>query len=111
MWAGLALVCTRTASAQEPSTPPPPAGGRGHEGTRYHELLPDIGRIGAQVGAAIGPSWNPYEVGEGWQVAAFIDLPLARNRAGEDAAESGSNEPEINSMPRTGADSSSLPNF
>ena len=59
-----------------------PRGDADTEGTRYHELLPDIGRIGAQVGAAIGPSWNPYEVGEGWQVAAFIDLPLARNRAG-----------------------------
>jgi hypothetical protein len=82
-WAGLAVLFgTGAASAQEPSTPPPPAGGRGHEGSRYHELLPDIGRIGAQVGAAIGPSWNPYEVGTGWQVAAFIDLPLARNGAG-----------------------------
>ena len=76
------FVLAGTASAQEPSTPPPPAGGRGHTGARYHELLPDIGRIGAQVGAAIGPSWNPYGVGAGWQVAAFIDLPLARNRAG-----------------------------
>jgi opacity protein-like surface antigen len=68
--------------AQEPSTPPPPPGGRGQAGTRYHELLPDIGRIGAQVGAALGPSWNPYDVGMGWQVAAFIDLPLARTGGG-----------------------------
>jgi opacity protein-like surface antigen len=81
--AGLAgLMCAAAVAAQEPATPPPPAGGGGHEGTRYHELLPDIGRIGAQVGAAVGPSWNPYHVGGGWQVAAFIDLPLARNRAG-----------------------------
>lgn len=72
----------RTAFGQEPSAPPPPAGGGGHAGPRYHELLPDIGRIGAQVGAAAGPSWNPYGVGSGWQVAGFIDLPLARNRAG-----------------------------
>ena len=78
----VAMTCAVAAAAQEPSTPPPPTGGRGHEGTRYHELLPDIGRIGAQVGAAVGPSWNPYDVGGGWQVAAFIDLPLARNRAG-----------------------------
>jgi hypothetical protein len=82
--AGLAglLLFAGAASAQEPSTPPPPAGGRGRTGSRYHELLPDIGRIGAQVGAALGPSWNPYGVGAGWQVAAFIDLPLARNHAG-----------------------------
>ena len=72
----------RLAAAQEPAGPPPPPGGRGHAGPRDHELLPDIGRIGAQVGAAVGPSWNPYGVGAGWQVSAFIDLPLARNRAG-----------------------------
>src|SRR5512132_334116 len=36
--------------AQEPSGPPPPAGGGGDAGARYHELLPDIGLIGAQVG-------------------------------------------------------------
>jgi hypothetical protein len=69
-------------SAQEPSTPPPPAGGSGHEGSRYLELLPEIGRIGAQVGAAAGPAWNPYGVALGWHVSAFIDLPLARNHAG-----------------------------
>jgi len=76
------LMCAVAAAAQEPSSPPPPAGGHGHEGTRYHELLPDIGRIGAQVGVGAGPSWNPYHVGAGGQVAAFIDLPLARNRTG-----------------------------
>lgn len=75
------LFLARGAAAQEPSTPPPPGGG-GQAGPRYHELLPDIGRIGAQVGAAAGPSWNPYGVGSGWQLAGFIDLPLARNRAG-----------------------------
>jgi opacity protein-like surface antigen len=78
----LVLAVSGRASAQEPSAPPPPAGGGGHAGPRYHELLPDIGRIGAQVGAAVGPSWNPYGVGPGWQVGGFIDLPLARNRAG-----------------------------
>ena len=78
----LALALARTAPAQESTTPPPPAGGGGHAGSRDLELLPDIGRIGAEVGAALGPSWNPYGVGAGWQVAAFIDLPLARNRAG-----------------------------
>src|SRR5258707_10043211 len=76
------LMCAVAAAAQEPSSPPPPAGGRGHEGARHHELLPDIGRIGAQVGVGAGPSWNPYRVGAGGQVTAFIDLPLARNRAG-----------------------------
>jgi opacity protein-like surface antigen len=81
--AGLAgVLLAAAAAAQEPVTPPPPPGGGGDAGARYLELLPDIGRIGAQVGAALGPSWNPYGVGTGGHVAAFIDLPLARNRAG-----------------------------
>jgi hypothetical protein len=42
----------------------------------YHELLPDIGLIGAQVGLAGGASWNPFEIGRGIQAAGFIDLPL-----------------------------------
>src|SRR4051794_32082288 len=69
----LALVAA-AASAQPPATPPPPAGGGGQTGPRYHELLPDIGLIGAQVGAAIGVSQNPYQAGTGWEVAGFIDL-------------------------------------
>jgi opacity protein-like surface antigen len=71
----------RAASAQTPAGPPPPAGGSGHEGSRYHELLPDIGRIGAEVGASGGASSQPYGVDTGWEVAAFIDLPLARQGA------------------------------
>src|SRR5258708_4917951 len=75
----IGLMCAVAAAAQEPSSPPPPAGGHGHEGTRYHELLPDIGRIGAQAGVAAGPSWNPYHVGAGAQVAPFLDPPPASN--------------------------------
>jgi opacity protein-like surface antigen len=74
-----ALLIAGTAVAQEPSTPPPPAGGSGQAGSRYHELLPDIGLIGAQVGAAAGWSHNPYGIGSGWELGAFIDLPLARH--------------------------------
>ena len=71
------------AAAQEPSGPPPPAVGRGTAGPRYHELLPDIGLIGAQVGIAGGASWNPYEVGRGIQAAGYVDLPLARIGGGK----------------------------
>jgi hypothetical protein len=69
--------------AQEPSGPPPPAVGRGTAGPQYHELLPDIGLIGAAVGIAGGASWNPYEVGRGIQAAGYVDLPLARIGSGK----------------------------
>src|SRR5258708_10396130 len=75
------LMCAVAAAAQEPSSPPPPAGGRGHEGARHHELLPDIGRIGAQVGVGAGPSWNTYRSGACRQHTAFLHLPLPRHLA------------------------------
>jgi len=78
---GLAILLA-VALAQEPATPPPPAGGSGAAGSRYHELLPDIGRIGAEAGAAVGVSRNPHGAGTGWDVGGFIDLPLARHRSG-----------------------------
>ena len=64
--------------AEEPSVPPPPASGHGSAGAEYHELLPDIGLIGAEVGISGGASWNPFGVGQGTQAGGFIDLPLAR---------------------------------
>ena len=48
-----------------------------------HELLPDIGRIGAQVGIMGGPSWNPYGVGSGFQAGGYVDLPLSRVSGGK----------------------------
>jgi opacity protein-like surface antigen len=78
-----ALLCARAAGAQQPAGPPPPPGGRGHAGPEVHELLPDIGRIGAQVGALGGASWNPYGLGRGIQAAGYIDLPLFRFAAGK----------------------------
>lgn len=71
------------ASAQDPSGPPPPPGDRGTAGPNYHELLPDIGLIGSQVGLAFGPSWNPFEVGRGTQASGFIDIPLSRAPGGK----------------------------
>jgi hypothetical protein len=70
-------------AAQEPSGPPPPGRGRGDAGAAYHELLPDIGLIGAQVGLAGGASWNPFGVGRGALAAGFIDLPVARAPGGK----------------------------
>jgi opacity protein-like surface antigen len=81
--AWLLFLAPAAAAAQQPTGAPPPAGGDGERGPEVHELLPDIGRIGAQVGLMAGASWNPYEVGRGLQVAGYIDLPLARVPGGK----------------------------
>jgi len=70
------------ARSQETPGPPPPASGKGDAGPEVLELLPAIGRIGAQVGLMGGPSWNPYEVGQGIQGGGYIDLPLFRAPGG-----------------------------
>jgi opacity protein-like surface antigen len=48
-----------------------------------HELLPDLGRIGSEVAAFGGASWNPYDVGQGFQVGGLVDLPLFRLPGGK----------------------------
>lgn len=70
------------ASAQEaaPGTPPPAPGKPG--ATDPLELLPTIGRIGAEIGAHGGWSRNPYGLGAGAQGAGFINLPLKKLGAG-----------------------------
>ena len=60
----LAAVLATPSAAQEPSGRRRPPSGGGTAGPQYHELLPDIGLIGAQVGIAGGASWNPFEVGQ-----------------------------------------------
>src|SRR5262245_3076296 len=68
--------------AQEPGGPPPPTSSRTDTGTAPYELLPDLGRIGAQVGFLGAMSWNPYSVGEGFAVGGYVDLPLFRAPGG-----------------------------
>jgi hypothetical protein len=81
--AWLAVLVPAAVAAQQPAGPPPPPGGGGERGPEVHELLPDIGRIGAQVGVMAGPSWNPYDVGRGIHAAGYIDLPLSRAPGGK----------------------------
>ena len=81
--AWLAVLAPAAVLAQQPTGSPPPAAGGGERGPEVHELLPDIGRIGAQAGVMAGASWNPYEVGRGIQAAGYIDLPLARVPGGK----------------------------
>ena len=79
----LLVTLAATTGAQEPSGPPPPSSSRTGAGLVPHELLPDIGRIGAQVAAFAGPSWNPYDVGQGVEAGGYIDLPLRRLPGGK----------------------------
>ena len=44
------LALATGALAQEPATPPPATSGKTDGGAAPHELLPDIGRIGSEVG-------------------------------------------------------------
>lgn len=57
--------------------PPPPAPGKAGAADPL-ELLPTIGRIGAEVGVHAGWSRNPFSLGEGVQGAGFINLPLKK---------------------------------
>jgi hypothetical protein len=75
------LLAAPFVSAQEPAGPPPPSGAR-RDGSRSLELLPDLGRIGAQVSVTGAASWNPYEVGSGVAAYGAIELPLARGAGG-----------------------------
>ncbi len=84
---GLWLIAAATVAAQEPPAeaptgPPPPSGQRASGGQPGLELLPELGRIGAQVGAGFAAAWTPYDVGRGWQGSGFIDLPLAQGFGG-----------------------------
>jgi opacity protein-like surface antigen len=78
----LAALAASSALAQAPATPPP-SPGRGEADAGAHELLPDIGRIGAQVVAFVGPSSNPYETGTGVEGGGYLTLPLRRAPGGK----------------------------
>jgi hypothetical protein len=68
--------------AQEPLAPPPPTSGKRGGGVG-HELLPDLGRIGSEAGILGGASWNPFDVGRGFELGGFLDVPLVRVPGGK----------------------------
>lgn len=70
-------------SAPQEASGPPPSSSKADSGEGLHELLPALGRIGAQVGVMGGASWNPYGVGPGVQWGGYVDLPLARVPGGK----------------------------
>lgn len=84
---GLSLLGLAAASpsalAQAPQGPPPPSLGTSSTGAEVHELLPGIGKIGAQVAVLAGATTSPYRVGRGAELAGYIDLPLAKAPAGK----------------------------
>jgi hypothetical protein len=69
--------------AQEPTGAPPASGTAVEPGGAVRELLPGIGKIGAEVGLVFGASWNPYETGSGVVGGGFVDLPLRGAPAGK----------------------------
>jgi hypothetical protein len=77
--------CVPDAMAQPdqttPAQTPPPSPGKPGASDPL-ELLPAIGRIGAEVGFHGGWSQNPYSLGSGAQGAGFINLPLKKLGSG-----------------------------
>jgi hypothetical protein len=74
--------------AAEPASVPAPAGGRALQPrtppARYEmppELVPDVGKIGAQVGLLLSGSGSPFQLGRGSYAGGFIDLPMFESRA------------------------------
>src|SRR5438552_18730647 len=81
---GVALAAgTLSAAAQEPAGPPPPSSRVEDQGTAVLELLPALGRIGAQAGLLVGFSRNPYGVGSGVQADGYLDVPVGRVAGGQ----------------------------
>lgn len=79
----LLAVSGRLAAAAEDASGPPPSSPRSGGGPGTYELLPGIGRIGAEVTLLGGTSMNPYEVGDGSHFGGSIDLPLFRAPGGK----------------------------
>jgi len=79
---GAAVLAARPLAAQEPAGPPPPSSRVEEHGSGV-ELLPGLGRIGAQAGMMAGVSRNPYGTGTGVHAAGYLDVPLARLPGGK----------------------------
>lgn len=77
------MAAPRPLRAQAPQGPPPPSLGTSDTGADVHELLPGIGKIGAEAAIFGGASWNPYQIGQGKELGGYIDLPLAKAPGGK----------------------------
>jgi len=63
----------------EPS--PVPSSKKEHGEVYPPELIPEIGKIGAQVGFVLSGSANPFHLNNGQDAAGFIDLPMFEPKA------------------------------
>ena len=61
---------------QAQSLAPSPQPGRSIGYQPPPELIPEVGKIGAEVGLLMGGSWNPFKLNRGSFNGGFIDLPL-----------------------------------
>ncbi len=52
-----------------------------HRDVNPPELIPEIGKIGAQIGLILSGSANPFHLNNGQDAAGFIDLPLFEPKA------------------------------
>ncbi len=76
---------TLPADPPPPSIPPRtgPAPAAAYRSTYVRELLPDIGKIGAEIGLLGGGSFNPFQLNKGVFAGGYIDLPLRRVSGGK----------------------------
>jgi hypothetical protein len=71
----VAVLSAGSLAAQEPAAPPPSSSEKSGARPEVHDLLPDLGRIGSEVGIVVGASWKPYAVGRGFAIGGFLDVP------------------------------------
>ncbi len=70
------LLRERAATTPPAPAPPPPIVTSVKQEAMPPELIPEIGKIGAEVGIQLNGSSNPYRLNAGTDAAGFIDLPM-----------------------------------
>jgi hypothetical protein len=74
---GVALAAVPSPQPQPPVEPPPqPPRAPRLPFSTPPELIPEVGKIGAEVGLLVSGSSNPFHLNQGSFSAGFIDLPL-----------------------------------
>ncbi len=77
--AGTAPIATAAVADRSRQATDTGSGGQAYQAGRFEmppELIPEIGKIGAQVGLLLSGSSNPFKLNAGTFAGGFIDLPL-----------------------------------